>query len=153
RWASRIVEFIVAARGRRPIETTLELVEVIKDAIPASARRSGPHPARRTFQALRIEVNHEMDVLERGLRAAVRWLNPKGRIAVISYHSLEDRIVKNVFTEFSQGCDCPPDLPICACGKSPVLRIVTRKAVVPTADEIERNLRARSAKLRVAERV
>ncbi len=153
RWASRIAEFIVAARARRPIETTFELVEIIKDAIPASARRSGPHPARKTFQALRIEVNHEMEVLERGLRAAVRWLGPGGRIAVISYHSLEDRIVKNVFSELSRGCDCPPDLPVCACGKKPVLHVVTRKAVIPTADEIERNLRARSAKLRVAERV
>ncbi len=153
RWASRIAEFIVAARGRRPIQTTFELVEVIKDAIPASARRSGPHPARRTFQALRIEVNREMEVLERGLRAAVRWLVPGGRIAVISYHSLEDRLVKGVFRELSQGCECPPDLPVCACGMKPILQVITRKAVVPTADEIERNPRSRSAKLRVGEKL
>lgn len=153
RWATRIAAFIVAARARHPIETTAELVDVVKAAIPASARREGPHPARRTFQALRIEVNGELDVLERGLRAAVNWLAPGGRIAVISYHSLEDRIVKRIFTENSQGCVCPPDLPVCRCGKTPVLRIVTRKPVAPTTAEIEANPRARSAKLRVAEKL
>ena len=153
RWATRIAAFIVAARARHPIETTAQLVDVIKAAIPASARREGPHPARRTFQALRIEVNGELDVLERGLRAAIRWLAPHGRIAVISYHSLEDRIVKRIFAEHADGCVCPPDLPVCRCGNSPVLRIVTRKPVVPTAAEIEANPRARSAKLRVAEKL
>jgi 16S rRNA (cytosine1402-N4)-methyltransferase len=153
RWASRIAAFIVAARARRPLATTLELVEVIKDAIPASARRSGPHPARRTFQALRIEVNDELGKLEGALRSAVRWLAPNGRIAVISYHSLEDRTVKRVFTDLSHGCVCPPDLPVCRCGFTPVLHVVTRKAIVPSAEEIERNPRARSAKLRVAEKV
>lgn len=152
RWATRIAAFIVAARARHPIETTAELVEVIKNAVPASARREGPHPARRTFQALRIEVNRELDVLERGIRAAVRWLAPGGRIVVISYHSLEDRIVKRTFMEFAQGCVCPPDLPVCRCGNEPVLRVITKKPVVPTAEEIEANPRARSAKLRVAER-
>ncbi|MDZ4063034.1 MAG: 16S rRNA (cytosine(1402)-N(4))-methyltransferase RsmH [Coriobacteriia bacterium] len=152
RWASRIAAFILAARGRHPILRTDELVEVIKSAIPASARRSGPHPARRTFQALRIAVNSELEVLERGLRSAVNWLAPGGRIVVISYHSLEDRIVKTLFGELSAGCVCPPELPACVCSREPVLRIVTKKPVVPTTDEIERNPRARSARLRVAER-
>ncbi len=152
RWASRIAAFIVAARGRRPILTTTDLVEVIKAAIPAAARRSGPHPARRTFQALRMEVNQELEVLERGLRAAVGWLAPGGRIVVISYHSLEDRTVKRVFSELATGCTCPPELPVCSCGSEPVVRIVTRRPVVPTEREIEENPRARSAKLRVAER-
>ncbi len=153
RWASRIAAFIVAARSRRPIETTYQLVDVIKAAIPAAARREGPHPARRTFQALRIEVNRELEVLEQALQAAVRWLSPGGRVAVISYHSLEDRIVKGTFNELSKGCICPPELPVCSCGNEPVLRVITRKAVVPTAAEIEANPRARSAKLRVAEKL
>ncbi len=153
RWASRIAAFIVAARGQHRLSTTGELVEIVKAAIPAAARRTGGHPARRTFQALRIEVNHELDVLERGLRSAVGWLAPKGRIAVISYHSLEDRIVRDVFTELSQGCICPPDLPVCRCGQVPVVRSVTKRPIVPTEAEIEQNPRARSARLRVAERV
>lgn len=153
RWASRIAAFIVAARGRQPLRTTGELVELVKNAIPASARRTGGHPARRTFQALRIEVNHELAALERGLRQAVFWLAPGGRIAVISYHSLEDRIVKQLFAEFAEGCVCPPDLPVCRCGREPVLRIVTKRPVVPTTDEVEQNPRARSARLRVAERL
>lgn len=152
RWASRIAAFIVAARGAQPFSNAAELVEVIKAAIPASARRTGGHPARRTFQALRIEVNLELEQLERGLRSAVTWLAPQGRIAVISYHSLEDRIVRDVFKEFAQGCICPPDLPICRCGKEPVLRIVTKRPIVPSAEEIDRNPRSRSAKLRVAEK-
>ena len=111
KFASRIAKFVVQQRAKAPIETTLELVDVVKRAIPAAARREGGHhPARRTFQALRIEVNHEMDALRQGLEVAVRWLNPGGRICVISYHSLEDRIVKDLFRELSQGCTCPPDL-------------------------------------------
>ncbi len=153
RWASRIASFIVSARARGPITTTGELVELIKAAIPASARRSGGHPAKRVFQALRIEVNDELAVLSRGLEAAIRWLAPTGRIAVISYHSLEDRIVKRVFVEAAKGCDCPPDLPVCVCGTSPVLRILTRRAIAPGAEEIESNPRARSARLRVAEKL
>lgn len=153
RWATRIAAFIVAARARRPIASTGELVEVIKAAIPASARRSGGHPAKKTFQALRIEVNSELSVLEQGIRSAVQWLAPGGRIAVISYHSLEDRIVKHVFQQNSQGCTCPPDLPVCTCGETPVLRVLTRKAIVPGAEEIEMNARARSAKLRVAQKM
>ncbi|PKQ19987.1 MAG: 16S rRNA (cytosine(1402)-N(4))-methyltransferase [Actinobacteria bacterium HGW-Actinobacteria-6] len=152
RWASRIAAFIVAARGRHQVTTTGELVELIKNAIPAAARRTGPHPARRTFQALRMEVNHELDVLEHGLRSAIKWLSPGGRIVVISYHSLEDGVVKRVFAEESVGCICPPDMPICRCGQEPVLRLITRKPVVPTAEEIEGNQRARSARLRVAEK-
>ena len=153
RWASRIAEFICRARQDRPIETSEQLVDIIKAAIPASARRAGGHPAKRTFQALRIEVNGELDVLREGLEAAVRWLAPGGRIVVISYHSLEDRIVKDIFAKHARGCTCPPDLPVCVCGNKPVLKLVTRKPLVPTVEEVERNPRARSAKLRVAERL
>lgn len=153
RWASRIAEFIVREREKAPIVESAQLVDVIKAAIPASARRAGGHPAKRTFQALRIEVNGELDVLRRGLDAAVRWLNPGGRIAVISYHSLEDRIVKDAFASFADRCTCPPDLPVCACGRKPILSVITRRPVLPTEEEVERNPRARSAKLRVAERL
>ncbi len=153
KWASRIVDFIVKAREKAPLETSAQLVDVIKAAIPASARRAGGHPAKRTFQALRIEVNGELDVLKRGLEAAIRWANPGGRICVISYHSLEDRIVKEMFASFANRCTCPPDLPMCVCGKKPMLKVITRKPVVPTAEEIARNPRARSAKLRVAEKL
>ncbi len=153
KWASRIVDFIVKAREKAPLETSAQLVDVIKAAIPASARRAGGHPAKRTFQALRIEVNGELDVLKRGLEAAIRWANPGGRICVISYHSLEDRIVKEMFASFVNRCTCPPDLPMCVCGKKPMLKVITRKPVVPTAEEIARNPRARSAKLRVAEKL
>lgn len=153
RWASRIAHFIVEARVTTPIETTSQLVAIIKAAIPASARRKGGHPAKRTFQALRIEVNQEMDVLKRGLDAAVRWLAPGGRLVVISYHSLEDRIVKECFSEMSQGCTCPPDLPVCVCGNKPVLQVVTRKPVTSSEDEVETNPRSRSAKMRVARKM
>ncbi|PKQ17423.1 MAG: 16S rRNA (cytosine(1402)-N(4))-methyltransferase [Actinobacteria bacterium HGW-Actinobacteria-7] len=153
RWASRIAAFIVEARGRRPLNTTGQLVDVIKAAIPASARRSGGHPAKKTFQALRIHVNGELNQLERGLNAAVRWLAPHGRVAVISYHSLEDRLVKQIFAGYAQGCTCPPDMPVCTCDVSPVLKIITRRALVPSAEETERNPRSRSAKLRVAEKL
>ena len=153
KWASRIAEFIVEARKEAPLETSEQLVEVIKAAVPASARRAGGHPAKRTFQALRIEVNGELDVLKSGLESAVRWLAPGGRIAVISYHSLEDRIVKDFFREYSKGCTCPPDFPVCVCGNKPILKVVTRKPVFPSQEEIQRNPRSRSAKLRVAERL
>ena len=148
--ASRIARKVVEARAKAPVETTLQLVEIVKQAIPAAARRSGGHPARKTFQALRIEVNHELDVLDRGLRAAVRWANPGGRICVISYHSLEDRIVKHVFSELSQGCTCPPDLPVCVCGNVPILKVKTRKPLVASSDEVAANPRSRSALTRVA---
>ena len=153
KWASRIAQFIVESREHAPIETSSQLVEIIKAAIPASARRAGGHPAKRTFQALRIEVNSELSVLRKGLEAAVRWLNPGGRILVISYHSLEDRVVKEVFAKHARTCTCPPGLPVCACGANPVLRVRTRKPILPSAEEIENNPRARSAKLRVAEKI
>jgi 16S rRNA (cytosine1402-N4)-methyltransferase len=153
RWASRIAAFIVAARARRPVTTTFELVDIIKAAVPAAARREGPHPARRTFQALRIEVNHEIDALEGALRSAIRWLVPGGRVVVISYHSLEDRAVKCVFTELAGGCTCPPDLPVCTCDRVPVLRVLTSRPVTPTDAEVAANPRARSAKLRAAEKL
>ena len=153
KWASRIADFIVKRREQAPIETSEELVEVIKAAIPASARRAGGHPAKRTFQAIRIEVNSELTVLRDGLEAAVRWLNPGGRLVVISYHSLEDRIVKETMAAGANRCTCPPDLPVCVCGKKPILEVITRKPIVPSAEEVERNPRARSAKLRVAQKL
>ncbi len=151
KFASRIASRIVARRAKAPIETTLQLVDVIKEAIPAAQRRQGGHhPARKSFQAIRIEVNHEMDALKSGLDAAVRWLNKGGRICVISYHSLEDRIVKEAFKSFTQTCTCPPDLPVCVCGAKPVLKLQERKPRVPSDDEIVRNPRSRSAKIRSA---
>ena len=150
RFASRIARRIVERRSKAPIETTLQLVEIVKEAIPAAARRHGGHPARKTFQALRIEVNHELDVLDRGLRAAIRWANPGGRICVISYHSLEDRIVKHVFSELSQGCTCPPDLPVCVCGHVPIVDVRTRRPLVASDEEVAANPRSRSALMRVA---
>lgn len=153
KFATQIAREIVRRRAEEPIRTTGQLVEAIKGGIPAAARRHGHHPARKTFQAIRIEVNHELDALERGLDAAIRWLNPGGRICVISYHSLEDRIVKRLFQQRSQGCTCPPDLPVCVCGNVPVLKVITRKPLVASADEVARNPRARSAKTRVAERL
>ncbi|MEF2560297.1 MAG: 16S rRNA (cytosine(1402)-N(4))-methyltransferase RsmH [Eggerthellaceae bacterium] len=153
KWATRIADFIVQAREEAPLSQSEQLVDVIKAAVPASARRAGGHPAKRTFQALRIEVNGELDVLRSGLEAAIRWLAPGGRIAVISYHSLEDRIVKDVFRRMSQGCTCPPDLPVCVCGNEPILKTITRKPILPSSGEIQRNPRSRSAKLRVAQRL
>ena len=153
RFATRIARGVCRRRERAPIKTTLELVDAVKAAIPAAARRHGGHPARKTFQALRIEVNHELEVLERGLEAAVRWANPGGRICVISYHSLEDRICKHVFHEMSQGCTCPPDLPVCVCGHVPVLKVKTRKPILASEEELRRNPRARSAKTRCAVRL
>lgn len=150
--AARIAEAICRRREQRPIETTLDLADIVANAYPARDRRA-KHPARKTFQALRIEVNHELEVLETGLEAAIRWANPGGRIAVISYHSLEDRLVKHLFAKYSQGCTCPPDLPVCVCGNVPVLDVLTRRPIEASADEIECNPRARSAKLRVAQKL
>lgn len=147
RFAKRIAHEICRRRQQTPIETTLQLVDVIKSAIPAAARRSGGHPARKTFQALRIEVNHELDALEQGLHAAVRWANPGGRICVISYHSLEDRIVKHVFAEYSHD-NTPPDIPIST--YVPILKVTTRKPLIATDEEVAQNARARSALLRAA---
>ena len=153
KYAREIAREICRRREEKPIETTVELVDAIKAAMPAAARRHGHHPARKSFQAIRIVVNRELDVLERGLEAAIRWLNPGGRVCVISYHSLEDRIVKHIFQEMSRGCTCPPELPVCVCGNVPTLRVITRKPLVASADEVKRNPRARSAKIRVAERL
>lgn len=153
RWGKRIAKFIVTYREEQgPISTTGQLVDIIKGAIPAGARRDGPHPAKRTFQALRIAVNNELDFLSSALEAAIDVLAPGGRIAVITFHSLEDRIVKQVFRQQEKGCICPPRLPACVCGQKPKLLVVTKKPVAPTREEIGRNPRARSAKLRVAER-
>ncbi len=152
RWASRIAWRIAVERKRAPIDTTDRLVEIVKDAIPAAARRKGGHPARRTFQALRLEVNGELGNIEQALPQAVRFLKKGGRIAVISYHSLEDRIVKRFFTEHGSPCRCSPEAGGCNCDAEEALRIITRKPVVPSANEVEANPRARSAKLRVAEK-
>ena len=150
KWGRRIAHLVVQERSRKPVETTFDLVDLVKRAIPASARRSGGHPAKRSFQALRVEVNHEMDALERGLEAAIRWLNPLGRIAVISYQSAEDKVVKRMFRDAEDPCTCPPDLPVCVCGRKPVLQVKTRKAVVASDEEVERNPRAHSARMRAA---
>jgi 16S rRNA (cytosine1402-N4)-methyltransferase len=150
RWAPRIAHFIIEARARRPLQSTTELVALVKDAIPASARRKGGNPAKRVFQALRIAVNGEMDELKAGLEAALRWLNPGGRLVVISYHSLEDRIVKECFAQAARACICPPEAPVCVCGHEPVLEQVTRKPLRASEAEREANPRSTSAKLRVA---
>lgn len=152
KWASRIAQFIVAERKKKPIETTLELVEIIKSAIPAGARRNGPHPAKRTFQAIRIEVNAELTGLSQAIDDYVSVLESGGRLAVITFHSLEDRIVKQAFKRLFDPCECPKDFPVCICGKESQVRILTRKPVLPTELELETNPRARSAKLRVAEK-
>ncbi len=149
RWAKRIVEFIVAARNEKRITTTGELVSIIKKAIPAKARQDGPHPAKRTFQAIRIEVNRELAILHDSFVDAVSMLKPKGKIGVITFHSLEDRITKQTFKELSTACICPPELPMCVCNHKAVVK-AKNKAIEPSAGEIEVNPRARSAKLRVA---
>lgn len=153
RWAKRIALFIDRQRREKEIKTTGELAEIIKSAIPAATRRTGPHPARRTFQALRIAVNNELEVLEKALEETIPLLGQGGRLVVISFHSLEDRIVKNVFAKEAKGCCCPKELPVCQCNRQPRLKILTRKPVVPTEDEIRLNPRARSSKLRSAEKL
>jgi 16S rRNA (cytosine1402-N4)-methyltransferase len=135
------------------VKDTEQLAGIVKEAIPAATRRTGGHPARRTFQALRLEVNGELDALDKVLPAAIDSLEPGGRIAVLTYHSLEDRRVKRTFQDEARGCVCPPDFPICTCGAEARLRLVTRRSVVPSDKEIEENPRARSARLRVAERM
>jgi len=152
RWASRISEFIVKERKKRRIRTTTELVDVIKAAIPASARREGPHPAKRTFQALRIEVNNELSHLARAVDEFIDVLNPGGRLCVITFHSLEDRIVKEAFNKRANPCTCPKEFPICTCGRKADVKKVSGKPILPTPQEIEMNPRARSAKLRVIEK-
>ncbi len=151
-WANRIAKFIIEARTEKPIETTFELVEVIKKAIPAAARKDGPHPAKRTFQAIRIEVNNELKIIEQTIEATVKRLNKGGRIAIITFHSLEDRIVKTAYKNLAQGCTCPPEFPVCICGGKPKVKIISKKPILPSDEEVEMNPRARSAKLRVAEK-
>ena len=153
RYAPAIAGAIVRARDKAPIETTLQLVEVIRSAMPAAALREKQHPAKRSFQAIRIAVNDELSSVDRMVRAAVPRLNPGGRLAVITFHSLEDRIVKNALAEFAKGCTCPPDFPVCVCGKKPQIKLVNKKPIVSGAAELEENPRARSAKLRVAEKL
>lgn len=152
RWAARIAAFIVKSRTRGPVATTTQLAAIVKDAIPAAARRQGPHPARRTFQALRIAVNDELGSLQQGLVAAVDVLAASGRLAVITFHSLEDSMVKLFMRKEQKPCVCRPELP-CVCGKQPRLRVVTPKGVKPSPAEVAHNPRSRSATLRVAERV
>lgn len=151
RYAPAIARAIVRLRGERPIETTLELVDVIKSAMPPAALREKQHPAKRSFQAIRIAVNGELDALPPMLRSAVDKLRPGGRLAVITFHSLEDRIVKRTLRELAQGCTCPPGFPVCVCGKKPLVRL--GKPVTPSAAEVEENPRARSARLRTAEKL
>ena len=153
RWAKRIARFIVEERKKKPFTTTMELVEVIKKAVPKGARRDGPHPAKRTFQAIRIEVNQELAILEQSIKDMVDVLDTGGRLCIITFHSLEDRIVKQTFRHLENPCICPPDFPICICGKQPVAKIITRKPILPTNEEIGKNPRARSAKLRILEKI
>ena len=150
RFAARVARAIVAAR---PVKTTTELADIVKAAIPAATRRTGGHPARRTFQAIRIEVNQELAQLQKGLDASIDALEPGGRLAVLTYHSLEDRLVKRHFADLVGSCTCPPDFPVCTCGAEARIRILTRKPVRPGPTEIAENPRASAAKLRVAERV
>ncbi len=152
RYAPAIAKAIVRARETAPVETTLELVDIIKGAMPPAALREKQHPAKRSFQAIRIAVNGELDALPPMLKAAVDHLNPGGRLAVITFHSLEDRIVKRAMQDMARGCTCPPEFPVCVCGKKPKIRLLTRKPIIPGAAELEENPRARSAKLRVAEK-
>ncbi|WP_289141729.1 16S rRNA (cytosine(1402)-N(4))-methyltransferase RsmH [uncultured Brevibacillus sp.] len=153
KFSRRIARQIVQQRQKKPIETTGELVELIKEGIPAAARRTGPHPAKRTFQAIRIAVNDELDAFKEAIVDAVEVLNPAGRVSVITFHSLEDRICKQVYQDLSKGCTCPPAFPICTCGNEPVVKVITRKPILPSDEELEANPRARSAKLRVAEKL
>lgn len=153
RWAGRIADFIVRARSEKSIETTFELVEIIKAAVPASARRNGPHPAKRTFQAIRIEVNDELGGVKRAVDDFIDVLATKGRLAIISFHSLEDRIVKDTYVERENPCTCPPEIPICVCGKKPEIKRINKKPIVPSKLQENENPRARSAKLRVCEKL
>ena len=153
RYAPRIASAICARREAKPIETTLELVEIIRSAMPAAALREKQHPAKRSFQAIRIAVNDELNSVAKVMEDAIPKLNKGGRLAVITFHSLEDRIVKNAMASAAKGCTCPPNFPVCVCGKKPQVKIITRKPIVSGEDELERNPRARSAKLRICEKI
>jgi len=150
RFARQIARNIVESR---PVNTTLELAEIVKRSMPKAARDGGHHPAKRTFQAIRIEVNNELDIIAPTIHSLVKCLKPGGRLAVITFHSLEDREVKNAMAELTKGCTCPKDLPVCVCGKKPEIKLVTRKPIAPSDRELEDNPRSRSAKLRIAEKL
>ena len=152
-WHARIAAFIVERRREKPIETTFELVDIIKAAVPRKARDENLHPAKRTFQAIRIAVNRELDVIEKVIREATEKMNRGGVIAIITFHSLEDRIVKNVFRDLSAGCICPPEFPVCTCNTVAKLKLLTKKPIISSKEELEENPRARSAKLRCAVRL
>ncbi|SEF77621.1 16S rRNA (cytosine1402-N4)-methyltransferase [Caloramator fervidus] len=152
-FASRIADMIVKKRTIKPINSTFELVDIIKSAIPAKARREGGHPAKRTFQAIRIEVNKELDILEKAINDCIDVLKSGGRLCVITFHSLEDRIVKNVFKDRENPCKCPKDFPMCVCGKKPDIRVITKKPILPSEEELKENSRSKSAKLRIAEKI
>ena len=153
RFSAAIASAIVRQRERKPIETTGELSDIIKYAIPPFAREGGHHPAKRSFQAIRIEVNGELDAIEPAIRDAARLLSKGGRIAIITFHSLEDRIVKQTFASLAQGCTCPKNFPVCVCNNKPTLKVITKKPILPSAEELEVNPRSRSAKLRVAQKL
>ena len=152
-FAKNIAKHIVRARLDKPIETTGELNEIIKAAIPAKLRQGTGHPSKKTFQAIRIELNHELDVLEQSLDTMIKWLNPGGRLSIITFHSLEDRIVKTIYRRNMNPCTCPPSFPVCTCGKVSMGKVVTRKPIVPSEQELADNKRAKSSKLRVFERI
>lgn len=152
-FAKNIAKHIVAARANKPIETTFELNELIKAAIPAKIRATGGHPSKRTFQAIRIECNHELEVLRESLDDMIDMLNPGGRLCIITFHSLEDRIVKTIYREKENPCTCPSEFPVCVCGKVPYGKATPRKAILPSKEELEENSRSKSAKLRVFERI
>ncbi len=153
RYAPAIARGICKRRAEKPIETTLELVDVVKGSMPPQALREKQHPAKRTFQAIRIAVNDELAAVERVVERAVPLLAPGGRLCIITFHSLEDRIVKNGFARWAQGCTCPPDFPVCVCGKKPTVKLVSRKPILPSEEELRENPRSRSAKLRIAEKL
>ena len=153
KFAGRIARNVVQARAVKPLETTGELVDIVKRSIPAKAREGGHHPAKRTFQAIRVAVNAELDVIAPAIESAAKLLNPGGRIVIISFQSLEDRIVKQAYQRLAEGCTCPKSLPVCVCGKTPTVKILTRKPILPTEKELEENPRSRSAKLRIAEKL
>lgn len=153
KFAPRIAAKIEAARKSKPIETTFELVDIIRSAMPDGGRGGEKHPAKRTFQAIRIEVNRELDVIEPAIRAVVNSLKPGGRLAVITFHSLEDRLVKTLFAKLANPCTCPPDFPVCVCGKKPTAVPVTHKPILPGKSELDENSRSRSAKLRIMEKI
>ena len=149
KFAKNIAKHICQARTKKPIETTFELTEVIKAAIPMKVRATGGHPAKKTFQAIRIELNHELDVLQESLDEMIDLLNENGRLCIITFHSLEDRIVKTIFRKSENPCICPPNFPVCMCGKKSKGKVITRKPIIPSEEEMEENPRSKSAKLRV----